>query len=181
MIIETFRPSQPVEAEAIISSPVVIVPVVLLVSLILIVVAVVCFIKIKRYADWLMLRLPLNLVVRSDKSSYLYTDNWYLRPSRSPSHSGSEQYRHSPVSVVAGPTRTSLAPARAETSRPVETVAVTLPGRAPYERQISRVRSLSVFSSDSHIHPDTQPANTGDNISLDFDALEEEEEQVSTD
>ena len=128
-----------------------------------------------------MLRLPLNLVVRSDKSSYLYTDNWYLRPSRSPSHSGSEQYRHSPVSVVAGPTRTSLAPARAETSRPVETVAVTLPGRAPYERQISRVRSLSVFSSDSHIHPDTQPANTGDNISLDFDVLEEEEEQVSTD
>ena len=36
------------EAEAIISSPVVIVPVVLLVSLILIVIAVVCFIKIKR-------------------------------------------------------------------------------------------------------------------------------------
>ena len=48
LIIEIFRPSQPVEAEAIISSPVVIVPVVLLVSLILIVVAVVCFIKIKR-------------------------------------------------------------------------------------------------------------------------------------
>ena len=48
LIFETFRPSQPLEAEAIISSPVVIVPVVLLVSLILIVVAVVCFIKIKR-------------------------------------------------------------------------------------------------------------------------------------
>ena len=48
MIILTFRPSQPVEAEAIISSPVVIVPVVLLVSLILIVVAVVCFIRFKR-------------------------------------------------------------------------------------------------------------------------------------
>ena len=120
---------------------------------------------------------PCCVFFRSDKSSYLYTDNWYLRPSRSPSHSGSDQFRHSPVSVVAGPTRTSLAPARAETSRPVETVAVTLPGpaRAPYERQISRVRSLSVFSSDSHIHPDTQPANTGDNISLDFDILEEEE------
>ena len=132
------------------------------------------------HADSRLLRLRLNRVVfffRSDKSSYLYTDNWYLRPSRSPSHSGSDQFRHSPVSVVAGPTRTSLAPARAETSRPVETVAVTLPGpaRAPYERQISRVRSLSVFSSDSHIHPDTQPANTGDNISLDFDILEEEE------
>ena len=39
------------EAEAIISSPVVIVPVVLLVSLILIVIAVVCFIKIKRSAE----------------------------------------------------------------------------------------------------------------------------------
>ena len=116
-----------------------------------------------------------NCDVRSDKSSYLYTDNWYLRPSRSPSHSGSEQFRQSPVSVVAGPARTSLSPARAET------VAVSLPGRAPYERQISRVRSLSVFSSDSHIHPDAQPANTGDNISLDFDVLEEEEEQVSTD
>ena len=85
------------------------------------------------------------------------------------------------MSVVAGPTRTSLTPARPQTSRPVETVAVTLPGpgpaRAPYERQISRVRSLSVFSSDSHIHPNTQPANTGDNISLDFDILEEEEQQ----
>ena len=79
---------------------------------------------------------------------------------------------------MAGPTRTSLTPVKAETSRPVETVAVSLPGRAPYERQISRVRSLSVFSSDSHIHPDTQPANTGDNISLDFDILEEDEDQV---
>ena len=114
-----------------------------------------------------------NCDVRSDKSSYLYTDNWYLRPSRSPSHSGSEQFRQSPVSVVAGPARTSITPARAET------VAVSLPGRAPYERQISRVRSLSVFSSDSHIHPDTQPASTGDNISLDFDILEEEEDQVT--
>ena len=115
--------------------------------------------------------MTANCDVRSDKSSYLYTDNWYLRPSRSPSHSGSEQFRQSPVSVVAGPARTSITPARAET------VAVSLPGRAPYERQISRVRSLSVFSSDSHIHPDTQPANTGDNISLDFDILEEEEQQ----
>ena len=46
--LEICRPSGGVEAEAIISNPVVIVPVVLLCSLILIVVAVVCFIKIKR-------------------------------------------------------------------------------------------------------------------------------------
>ena len=91
--------------------------------------------------------------VRSKKSSQLYTDNWYLRPSRSPSHSGSEPHRHSPVEVV-----TTVSPAR-----------------PPYERQISRVRSLSVFSSHSHIHPDTQNQHRDeDNISLDFDILEEE-------
>ena len=91
--------------------------------------------------------------VRSKKSSQLYTDNWYLRPSRSPSHSGSEPHRHSPVEVV----------------------STVSPARPPYERQISRVRSLSVFSSHSHIHPDTQNHHRDeDNISLDFDILEEE-------
>ena len=103
-----------------------------------------------------------RLSLRSNKNSQLYTDNWYLRPSRSPSHSGSDQHRHSPVEIMAGPSRTSVSQAR-----------------PPYERQISRVRSLSVFSSHSHIHPDTQP-DTGDTISLDFDVLDEEPEVSRT-
>ena len=48
--------------------------------------------------------------------------------------------------------------------------------KVPYDRQISRVRSLSVFSSESHIHRDQDMEDfNDDSISLDFDIQESDE------
>ena len=51
--------------------------------------------------------------------------------------------------------------------------------KVPYDRQISRVRSLSVFSSESHIHRDRAMEDfhddNDDSISLDFDIQESDE------
>ena len=52
-------------------------------------------------------------------------------------------------------------------------VLVSSGAKVPYDRQISRVRSLSVFSSESHIHRDRDLEDfhddNDDSISLDFD------------
>ena len=57
-----------------------------------------------------------------------------------------------------------------------ENPAVVSGGAKPsYDRQISRVRSMSVFSSESHIHRNSfeDLEDNDDSISLDFDILQE--------
>ena len=138
-----------------------------------------------------------------DRRRLLAGDNWYLRHSPTPSSFTSASHLHpAPVSLVSdlvkpaamqpvtvtvpssrrrvqetpgGPRRSGQ-----ETSRELRRSSVPAGGQVAagggYDRQISRVRSLSVFSSESHciqqeqdLHSDT---DTPDSLSLDFNILD---------
>ena len=100
-----------------------------------------------------------------------------------------------PVSIMSDPVKPSVmvpvpvtvpSVIRSQVSEPVKNDAVTYApssSRGPprsCERQISRVRSLSVFSSDSHIHRDQDPEDP-DNLSIDFNVLDTVLDEYSQD
>ena len=100
-----------------------------------------------------------------------------------------------PVSIMSDPVKPSVmvpvpvtvpSVIRSQMTEPVKNEAVTsgpAGSRGPprsYERQISRVRSLSVFSSDSHIHRDQNMEDT-DNLSIDFNVLDTVLDEYSQD
>ena len=100
-----------------------------------------------------------------------------------------------PVSIMSDPVKPSVmvpvpvtvpSVIRSQMTEPVKNDAVTYAAsgsRGPprsCERQISRVRSLSVFSSDSHIHRD-QDTEDPDNLSIDFTMLDTVLDEYSQD
>ena len=133
-------------------------------------------------------------------------DNWYLRESPAPSSytSGSQLHHNqiisgsltspapAPVSIMSDPVKpSSMLPVpvtvpgvvRSQLKEPVRAEVVTSPAsRGPSrtcERQISRVRSLSVFSSESHIHREQDIED--DDMSIDFNVLDTVLDEYSQD
>merc|ERR1712025_965938 len=86
-----------------------------------------------------------------------------------------------PVSVTVpsssrGPHKVSQGTTKAQVLLPSASTGAG--AKVPYDRQISRVRSLSVFSSESHIHRDQDMEDfNDDSISHDFDIQESDEDK----
>ena len=97
-----------------------------------------------------------------------------------------------PMSIMSDPIKPSImvpvpvtvpSVIRSRMTEPVknEVATVAASSRGPprsCERQISRVRSLSMFSSDSHIHRDQEDM---DNLSIDFSVLDNVLDEYSQD
>lgn len=179
---------EPLVSGRLTDNPAFIVPIVLLCAVIIIILVVVFFIKIKK--------------VRKTRSM-LAGDNWFLRQSPSPSYTSGSQLHPAGVTRTSPPSSPSLTTDPIKTSV-MQPVSVTVPSssrgphkvsqgttkaqvllpstgagaKVPYDRQISRVRSLSVFSSESHIHRDQDMEDfNDDSISLDFDIQESDEDK----
>ena len=142
-----------------------------------------------------------------ERRRLLAGDNWHLRESPAPSYTAPSHLQQNqlmtvspvpimspaPVSIMSDPVKPSVmvpvpvtvpSVIRSRMTEPVKNEAVTsvpASSRGPprsCERQISRVRSLSMFSSDSHIHRDQEDM---DNLSIDFSVLDNVLDEYSQD
>lgn len=120
------------------------------------------------------------------RERHFLTDNWYLRQSPSLSQTGSQLL--TPATLDSSGPAKPLSPVsvtmpvvtRAEPVTPTSLVtraqveqAEQVTRNTGYDRQISRVRSISVFSTESHIRRDEELND--DDLSIDFDILEQDE------
>ena len=121
------------------------------------------------------------------RERHFLADNWYLRQSPSLSQTGSQLLSPATLDISAPPKPlspvgvTMPAVTRAEPVTPtslvtraqVEQGEPVTRSNVGYDRQISRVRSISVFSTESHIRRDEESHD--DDLSIDFDILEQDE------